>query len=100
MRRAFVTSVCTIFLAASVGTAAAQTDVRLVRAVKNQQSASARTLIRQRVDVNAPDVDGSTALQWAAHWNNLEIVKALLAAGAKPNAANRYGVTPLHEAAT
>jgi ankyrin repeat protein len=100
MRRAFVTSVCTIFLAASVGTAAAQTDVRLVRAVKTQQSASARTLIRQRVDVNAPDVDGATALQWAAHWNNLEIVKALLAAGAKPNAANRYGVTPLHEAAT
>jgi ankyrin repeat protein len=39
-------------------------------------------------------------LQWAAHWNDLETVKLLLAAGAKPNVANRYGVTPLHEAAT
>jgi ankyrin repeat protein len=28
------------------------------------------------------------------------MVKALLAAGAKPTVANRYGVTPLHEAAT
>ena len=50
--------------------------------------------------MNAPDVDGSTPLQWAAHWNDLDTVKALLAAGAKPNASNRYGVTPLHEAAT
>ena len=74
--------------------------MRLVTALKNQNSAAARALIRQRADVNAADVDGSTALQWAAHWNDLDAVKALLAAGAKPNAANRYGVTPLHEAAT
>jgi ankyrin repeat protein len=39
-------------------------------------------------------------LHWAAHWNDLETVRALLAAGARPDAANRYGVTPLHEAAT
>jgi len=57
-------------------------------------------LIRQRIGVNAADVDGSTPLQWAAHWNDIDTVKLLLAAGAKPNVANRYGVTPLHEAAT
>ena len=33
--------------------------------------------------MNAPDVEGTTALQWAAHWNDLDTVKALLAAGAK-----------------
>jgi ankyrin repeat protein len=87
-------------LAASVSTASAQADLRLVTALKNQQSTTARALLRQRVDVNTPDVDGSTPLQWAAHWNDLETVKSLLAAGAKANAANRYGVTPLHEAAT
>ena len=64
------------------------------------QSPPQPALERQRVGVNTPDVDGSTPLQWAAHWNDLETVKALLAAGAKANAANRYGVTPLHEAAT
>jgi ankyrin repeat protein len=87
-------------LAAGVSTASAQADLRLVTALRHQHSAAARALIKQRADVNVADVDGSTALQWAAHWNDVETVKALLAAGAKPNAANRYGVTPLHEAAT
>jgi ankyrin repeat protein len=91
---------CAAILVAGVSTLSAQSDLRLVTALKNQNSAAARALIRQRADVNAADVDGSTALQWAAHWNDLDTVKALLAAGAKPNAANRYGVSPLHEAAT
>ena len=100
MPRGLITVVCAAALAASVSTAGAQADLRLVTALKNQQSTTARVLIRQRVGVNTPDVDGSTPLQWAAHWNDLETVKALLAAGAKPTVANRYGVTPLHEAAT
>src|SRR5687768_6331823 len=94
-----VAAACVVILIGSVSNASAQTDVRLIAALKSQNSSAARALIRQRVDVNAADVDGSTPLQWAAHWNDLDTVKALLAAGAKPNAANRYGVTPLHEAA-
>jgi ankyrin repeat protein len=88
-------------LVATLGlvTLRAQSDVRLVVAMKGQDTATARALIKQRVDVNTADVDGSTALQWAAHWNDLETVTALLAAGAKANSSSRYGVTPLHEAA-
>ena len=100
MRLALITAVSAFVLAGTVSSSSAQADVRLVTALKNQNAVAARALIRQRADVNGPDVDGSTALQWAAHWNDLETVKALLAAGAKPNASNRYGVTPLHEAAT
>jgi len=100
MQRAFIAAACAVILTGTVSTAAAQTDVRLVTALKSQNVAAARALIKQRADVNAADVDGSTPLQWAAHWNDVETVKALLAAGAKPNASNRYGVTPLHEAAT
>ena len=48
--------------------------------------------------MNTPDVDGMTPLHWAAHWDELELVKTLLAAGANAKAENRYGVTPLHEA--
>jgi ankyrin repeat protein len=77
----------------------AQADVRLVVAMKGQDTATARALIKQRVGINTPDIDGSTALQWAAHWNDLDTVTALLAAGANANASSRYGVTPLHEAA-
>jgi ankyrin repeat protein len=95
-----VALIAAVVLAASVSTASAQGDLRLVSALRHQHFAAARALIKQRADVNTADVDGSTALQWAAHWNDVETVKALLSAGAKPNAANRYGVTALHEAAT
>jgi len=42
----------------------------------------------------------ASALHWAAYNNDLGGARRLLAEGADPNAANRFGVTPLHEAAT
>ncbi len=50
--------------------------------------------------MNAAASDGSTALHWAVHRDALDVVDLLLAAGANPKAANRYGVTPLSLAAT
>jgi ankyrin repeat protein len=75
-------------------------EARLVDAVKNRDKAAVRSFLKQRVDVNAPDVDGMTALHWAAHWNDLETAILLIRSGANAKAANRYGVTPLHEACT
>ncbi len=79
--------------------AAAPLDARLASAAKNKDKAGVRTLLGGRVDVNAPDVEGMTALHWAAHWDDLDTAKLLLRAGARAKVANRYGVTPLHEAA-
>jgi ankyrin repeat protein len=79
---------------------AASSDVRVVDAAKKKDKAAISVLVRQRANVNAADVEGMTALHWAAHWNDLETVNLLLKAGANPKAANRYGVTPLHEAST
>src|SRR4051794_41108500 len=59
-----------------------------------------RALAQKRADLNAAQPDGTTALQWAAHWNDLDTVKSLLSSGANPKIANRYGVTPLSEAAS
>ncbi|HLH32396.1 MAG TPA: ankyrin repeat domain-containing protein, partial [Terriglobia bacterium] len=73
-------------------------DLRLVSALKNGDVSAAQTLLKQHADVNAPDVDGMTPLHWAAHWDQFELAKMLLAAGANAKATNRYGVTPLHEA--
>ena len=97
-RRHLVASCLAVTLGLSVASAQTQPDLRLAVAMKNQEATAVKALLKQRADVNAADVDGTTALQWAAHWNDLDTVKALLAAGAKANVASRYGVTPLHEA--
>jgi ankyrin repeat protein len=78
--------------------AATNGNTALVDAVKNQDAEAVRTLLRQHVDVNAPEADGTTALHWAAHWGDLETVDALLREGANATALNRYGATPLSEA--
>jgi ankyrin repeat protein len=74
--------------------------VRLVNAVKNRDQATVKTLLKQRVDPNAPDVDGTTPLIWAAHNGDSDTGKLLIAAGANVKATNRYGVSALIEAAT
>jgi ankyrin repeat protein len=79
---------------------AAGGDGRLTAAAKAKDEAAVATLLRQKLDANAAEPDGATALHWAAHWDDLKMAKALLAAGAKPNAANDYGTTPILLAAT
>ena len=79
----------------SVASLDAAGDLRLVEAVKSRNTEAARVLLNQQVDVNTPQGDGATALHWAAHWGDLEMLELLLGAGANVNAANDLGVTPL-----
>ena len=79
---------------------AAGNDLRLLEAVKNKDKASARALLKQHAEVNAAEADGTTAVAWAAHWDDLETTDLLIRAGANVNAANDYGVTPLWLACT
>ena len=67
-------------------------------AAQNRDTEALKTLLKQRIDVNAAQPDGTTALHWAAHWNDAEAVNLLLRAGANAKVANRYGATPLSEA--
>ena len=75
--------------------AGAAGDVPLVEAVKASDTAAVRALLEQQVDVNMPEVDGTTALHWAAYQGDLEAARLLLRAGANADAPNRYAVTPL-----
>ena len=50
-------------------------------------------------DPGDADADGTTALHWAAHRNDLDMARELLDAGAQARAANRYGVRPIFLAA-
>jgi len=70
-------------------------DTPLIDAVKNGDKVTLRALIQKKVDVNATEPDGSTALQWASYRDDLESADLLIRAGAKVNAANDLGVTPL-----
>lgn len=75
--------------------AAAGGDLRLVEAVRNQDRDAEQVLLRQRVDVNAAQPDGATALHWAVHWDDLDTAQRLIDAGAKVNIPNQLGITPL-----
>lgn len=63
--------------------------------VERSDRAAARSLIKQRADVNAAQADGMTALHWAVRRDDLELAKMLLEAGAHAGVTNRYGVTPI-----
>src|SRR5262245_7349996 len=70
-------------------------DTRLVDAVKHGKNDAARDLLKQRVDVNVPLPDGTTALHWAVEHSDADMVSALVGAGANTNAETAFGVTPL-----
>lgn len=75
-------------------------DAPLADAAEKADWASVRTLLKNKLDVNAAQADGMTALHWAVYHDHAETAKALLAIGANAKAANRYGVTPLTLACT
>jgi ankyrin repeat protein len=74
---------------------AAGGDVRLVEAVKKADKAALLALLSQHADVNAPEVDGTTALHWAVQRDDLDTAALLIRAGANVKAVNRYGMTAL-----
>jgi ankyrin repeat protein/dienelactone hydrolase len=73
---------------------------RIADAAERQDSKSVRALLNEHVDVNAAQVDGMTALHWAAYHDDQQLADVLIKAGADAKAANRYGVAPLSIACT
>ena len=85
-----------IALVAGIFAFAASPDTRLADAVQNGDRAAVRALLAKKVDVNAPQGDGTTALHWAAFNDDRDAARLLLAAGANVKAATRIGaITPL-----
>jgi ankyrin repeat protein len=75
--------------------AAGGRDLPLVDAARNTDRVAVRTLLQKGTDVNAAEADGTTALHWASHRDDVESADLLLRAGANVNAANDLGATPL-----
>jgi len=86
-------------LALSLALALAAAAAPLVDAVKSGDRTAAMAMLDKRVDVNAPEADGTTALHWAVQQGDLDLVQRLIRAGANVKARNDYGSTPMSEAA-
>ena len=71
----------------------------LLDAARRNDPAAALQLIKKGANVRATTSDSTTALHWAAHHGQLELVKRLIKARADVNARNDYGSTPMQEAA-
>ncbi len=89
-----------VLLLAAAHLEAAGTPAPLADAAEKMDRPAIRALLGQRAAVDAPQVDGMTALLWASYHDDLPIATLIAAAGGNPNAANRYGVTPLSLACT
>jgi len=75
-------------------------DTRLADAAMARNRELALDLLKKKADVNGAQGDGMTALHWAAVSDDLDLVRALLAAGADVRAKTRVGgITPIFMAA-
>jgi ankyrin repeat protein len=65
-------------------TNAATDALGLVDAARTQDQSRVRALLAGKADVNTRSDDGSTALLWAAHWNDVATADLLIRAHATP----------------
>jgi ankyrin repeat protein len=71
-------------------------ESRVADAAMQGDRETVRTLLKQGVDVNAAQGDGTTALHWAARSGDVDLAQMLLYAGANVRATTRLGgYTPL-----
>lgn len=85
-----------VAILAALCTAAFAADTRVVDAAKVQDSSAISAALAAKADVNAPEADGTTALEWAVRQGDAKLIDQLLKAGADVKAANRYGITALY----
>jgi uncharacterized protein len=87
-------ALCAVFFLLSPVSGAVSSPV--ADAAMSGDHAALRALLAKKADVNAPQADGATAIQWAAYKNDLEIADLLIRAGAIVKAANQDGATALY----
>lgn len=84
-----------VVLAAMSGSPLHAAGSEVADAVLQGKKEVVRALLQKGVDVNVPQIDGTTALHWAVRADDLEMADLLLRAGARASATNRDGATPM-----
>src|SRR6516164_8908244 len=95
LRYAALSAAVLLMSAATLSAASSE----LADAAMNGNKAAVRSLLLKKADVNAAQVDGTTALHLAVRADDLETADLLIKAGANASAVNREGVMPLQLAA-
>src|SRR5215831_5563201 len=75
----------------------AESDSALVDRIEAGDRKAALEMIQRNVPVNSAQPDGTTPLHWAVYRVDEELVKTLLARGAKADVVNSFGSSPLAE---
>ena len=76
--------------------AASSVDLGLLESARTGTREQVRAALAAGASPNERQPDGATALAWAVHRDDLEMVEVLIGAGADLNAANDYGIAPLY----
>lgn len=74
-------------------------EPKLVRAAEKGDHDAAMAMLRSGANAREVDADGTTALHWSAHFDDIELTTALLKGGADARATNQYGASPMSMAA-
>lgn len=90
---------CALALLIRPDAAFAQQSTAFIAAARDGDSTAVLELLPRIEDLNEPGADGTAALHWLVHRNDLQSVRALISAGADVSLATRYGVTALELAA-
>jgi ankyrin repeat protein len=88
-----------VLVAGFASASALATEATLLDAVEQRNRGLALELLAAGSDVRERGADGTTALMWAAHHGDLELVERLIRAGADVTAVNEFGASALLEAA-
>jgi len=91
--RGLVLALSLALLAPATAGAAAYDD--FIQAVKNSKTAEVVSLLRRGIDPNSVDPTGQPVLHVAAREGNVEVVQALVAAGADIDKRNAFQETPI-----
>jgi uncharacterized protein len=92
-------TIALVFVCAGAHAGAESTGAVAQAALARPPASTQASASAVSTDINAQAADGSTALLWASHRNDVAEVKRLIQAGAKVSLANHYGATPMSEAA-
>jgi ankyrin len=82
-----------------VANAAQAATSEIADAAMRGNRVAVRAALERKADVNATQVDGTTALHWAVQRDDREMTDLLIRGGARVTARTREGVTPLQLAA-